>query len=142
MLNIPTKITNAMEEQKINQYTDSIEEAYQNDDWDALYDILIIDVEHSIASPYYFTYRSAWLVHEYAPLFDEAAQNNDTKQLLSAYEHIASDYDMRQDESFYRIYETIPSIEKSLKEEYERETQIMIERGFENEMYQLRQNII
>ena len=45
---------------------------------------------------------------------------------------------MRDDDIFFRIYETDDTIEAALKEEVERETKILTEEGLEDEMYKLR----
>ncbi len=45
---------------------------------------------------------------------------------------------MRGDDIFYRIYETDSAVEAALKEEVERETEILTEEGLEDEMYKLR----
>ncbi len=58
--------------------------------------------------------------------------------MLWIYEVLAEDYNMRDDGIFFQIYETDDAIEAALKEEVERETEILKEEGLADEMYKLR----
>lgn len=58
--------------------------------------------------------------------------------MLFIYEIMAEDYDMRADDIFFSVYGTDEEIEAALAKEVERETEIMMEEGLEDEMYKLR----
>lgn len=115
-----------------------MEKAYKDEDWDQLEQYLIYECEDYIGAPDYFLYRTAWYLHTFPPLFDEACQTHDTEQMLWIYQTLAEDYNMRGDDIFFQIYETDDAIEAALKEEVERETEIMTKEGLEDEMYKLR----
>lgn len=138
IFHIPDKVTDAVRQHQIDRHTSALKKAYDEEDWDKLYELVIEQSSESLNSPAYFMYRTALFLHDYPPAFDTACDSDDTDDLLFIYELIASDYEMRLDDSFYRFYDTDDSIEEALKEEYERETAIMIERGLEDEMYKLR----
>lgn len=137
-LDVPGKIKEAGIEGEINQLSRDMQKAYKNEDWDQLEQYLIFECEDYIGAPDYFLYRTAWFLHTYPPLFDEAYQAHDTEEMLWIYETLAEDYNMRSDDIFYQIYETDDGIEAALKEEVERETEILTEEGLEDEMYKLR----
>lgn len=137
-LDVPGKIKEAGIEGEINQLSRDMQKAYKDEDWDQLEQYLIFECEDYIGAPDYFLYRTAWFLHTYPPLFDEAYQAHDTEEMLWIYETLAEDYNMRSDDIFYQIYETDDGIEAALKEEVERETEILTEEGLEDEMYKLR----
>lgn len=137
-LDVPGKIKEVGIEGEINQLSRDMQKAYKNEDWDQLEQYLIFECEDYIGAPDYFLYRTAWFLHTYPPLFDEAYQAHDTEEMLWIYETLAEDYNMRSDDIFYQIYETDDGIEAALKEEVERETEILTEEGLEDEMYKLR----
>lgn len=107
-----------------DKMTKKMEKAYENEDYDKLYEIVIEDVENSIGSPYYYAYRTAWFLHEYPEQFDTAISSGDTKTAKFIYDTIKSDYNFRND-FFDTWYESFPDIEEALVKEYERETKIM-----------------
>lgn len=137
-LNIPEKIEEARMQGEMDSLSRDMQKAYQDEDWDQLEQYLIFECEDYIGAPDYFLYRTAWYLHTYPPLFDEAYQAHDTEKMLWIYETLAEDYNMRGDDIFYRIYETDSAVEAALKEEVERETEILTEEGLEDEMYKLR----
>jgi len=137
-LDVPGKIKEVGIEGEINQLSRDMQKAYKNEDWDQLEQYLIFECEDYIGAPDYFLYRTAWFLHTYPPLFDEAYQAHDAEEMLWIYETLAEDYNMRSDDIFYQIYETDDGIEAALKEEVERETEILTEEGLEDEMYKLR----
>lgn len=137
-LDVPGKIKEDSIEGEINQLSRDMQKAYKDEDWDQLEQYLIFECEDYIGAPDYFLYRTAWFLHTYPPLFDEAYQAHDTEEMLWIYETLAEDYNMRSDDIFYQIYETDDGIEAALKEEVERETEILTEEGLEDEMYKLR----
>lgn len=137
-LNIPEKIEEARVRGEMDSLSRDMQKAYQDEDWDQLEQYLIFECEDYIGAPDYFLYRTAWFLHTYPPLFDEAYQAHDTEKMLWIYETLAEDYNMRDDTIFFQIYETDDAIEAALKEEVERETEILIEEGLEDEMYKLR----
>lgn len=135
---IPEKIQEARMQGEMDHLSRDMRKAYQNGDWDQLEQYLIFECEDYIGAPDYFLYRTAWFLHTYPPLFDEACQTHDTEKMLWIYETLAEDYDMRDDDVFFRVYETDDAIEAALKEEVEREMKILTEEGLEDEMYKLR----
>jgi len=119
-------ISRAMYGRKPTRYTKKMEKAYEKEDWDELYDLVIDDVEDSINSPYYFTYRTAWLLSYYPSVFDEAYESGDNDGLMHAYDIIYNDYHLRDDGNWVDgVYEKVPEIEEALEREYERETKIV-----------------
>lgn len=137
-LDVPDKIQEARMQGAMDKLSRDMEKAYKDEDWDQLEQYLIDECEDYIGAPDYFLYRTAWFLHTYPPLFDEACQTHDTEEMLWIYETLAEDYNMRDDDIFFRIYETDDTIEAALKEEVERETKILTEEGLEDEMYKLR----
>lgn len=137
-LNIPEKIEEARMQGEMDSLSRDLRKAYKDEDWDQLEQYLIYECEDYIGAPDYFMYRTAWFLHTYQPLFDEACQAHDTEEMLWIYETLAEDYNMRSDGIFYQIYETDDAIEAALKEEVERETEILTKEGLEDEMYKLR----
>ncbi|MCM1268669.1 MAG: hypothetical protein NC302_12270 [Bacteroidales bacterium] len=138
LLNIPEKVSKTSAEREVNRLSRDMRKAYESEDWDLLERYLITECEDYIGAPDYFMYRTAWYLHAFPALFDEAETAGDKAQMLRIYEIFAEDYDMRGDETFYRIYETDDAIEEALKEEVERETEILTEEGLTDEMYKLR----
>lgn len=126
-LHVNNAIDNYSVENYGSNYTRKMAKAYEKEDWDKLYDIVILDCEHSLESPYYFTYRSAWFLSVYPERFDEAYKKQDYETLNEVYRMIKEDYKMREQDLFGTIYLTIDEIEVRLEEEYERETKIMNE---------------
>lgn len=135
---VPGKIQEARMQGEMDSLSRDMQKAYRDEDWDQLEQYLIFECEDYIGAPDYFLYRTAWFLHTYPPLFDEAYQAHDTEKMLWIYETLAEDYNMRDDTIFFQIYETDDAIEAALKEEVERETEILIEEGLEDEMYKLR----
>lgn len=137
-LDVPGKIQEARIQGEMDSLSRDMQKAYRDEDWDQLEQYLIFECEDYIGAPDYFLYRTAWFLHTYPPLFDEAYQAHDIEKMLWIYETLAEDYNMRDDTIFFQIYETDDAIEAALKEEVERETEILIEEGLEDEMYKLR----
>ncbi len=159
---VPDRIEAARLQGGMDRLSYNMQKAYENEDWDKLEQYLIYECEDYVGAPDYFLYRTAWFLHTYPPLFDEAYQTHDTEEMLWIYETLAKDYEMRgeplydienssadpslpqanlaieRDSIFYQIYETDDAIEEALKEEVERETEILTEEGLEDEMYKLR----
>lgn len=136
--NIPEKVNEAGLQRGMDKLSRDMQKAYEKEDWDCLEQYLIDECEVYLESPDYFLYRTAWFLHTYPPLFDEAHQAHDTEKMLFIYEIMAEDYDMRSDDIFFSVYGTDEEIEAALAEEVERETEIMTEEGLEDEMYKLR----
>lgn len=135
---VPDKIQEARMQGAMDKLSRDLQRAYERGDWDQLEQHLISECEDYIGAPDYFLYRTAWFLHTYPPLFDEACQAHDTEKMLWIYETFAKDYKMRGDDFFFQIYDTDDDIEAALKEEVEREKEILIEEGLEDEMYKLR----
>ncbi len=138
LLDVPGKMKETGMEREMNGISRDMREAYEDGDWEQLEQYLFSEVENYISASDYFLYRSAWYLHTFPPQFDEAKADGDTARMLEVYEILAEDYNMRSDEIFYQIYETDDAIEDALKKEVERETEILIEEGLEDEMYKLR----
>lgn len=138
LFHLPDKIQSLSENAKFDRLSSAMEKAYEKEDWEQLEKYVIDECEKYIGAPDYFLYRTAWLLHTYPPLFDKACDSSDNEKMLDIYDIIASDYDMRGDDSFYKFYMTDEAVEQSLKEEFERETKILTEKGLEDEMYKLR----
>lgn len=138
LLDVPGKMKETGTEREMNRISRDMKEAYEDEDWEQLEQYLFIEVEDYIGAPDYFLYRSAWYLHTFPPQFDKARADGDTAKMLEIYEILAEDYNMRDDGIFYQIYETDDMVEDALKEEVERETQILTEEGLEDEMYKLR----
>ena len=136
--NIPEKVNEAGMQRETDKLSGDMRKAYEKEDWDKLEQYLIDECDVYLGSPDYFLYRSAWFLHTYPPLFDEACEAHDTEQMLFIYEIMAEDFDMRADDIFFSNYGTDEEIEKALAKEVERETEIMTEEGLEDEMYKLR----
>lgn len=134
---VPDRIEAARLKGGMDKLSHDMQKAYEKEDWDKLEQYLIYECEDYIGAPDYFLYRTAWFLHTYPPLFDEAYQTHDTEEMLWIYETLAKDYEMR-DDLFTQIYETDDAIEAALKEEVERETEILTEEGLGDEMYKLR----
>ena len=122
----------------MDRLSSAMKKAYEKEDWEQLEEYLIYECEEYIGAPDYFCYRTAWFLHTYSPLFDEAYQAHDTDEMLEIYALFGEDYNMRGDDLFYRIYVTQDEIEEALQEEVEREKEILLEEGLEDEMYKLR----
>lgn len=138
LLDVPGKIKETGAEREMNRISRDMKDAYEDGDWEQLKQYLIFECEDYIGAPDYFMYRTAWYLHTFPPQFDEAEAAGDTAKMLEIYEILAEDYNMRGDGIFYQIYETDDAIEDALKEEVERETEILVEEGLEDEMYKLR----
>lgn len=138
LFDVPEKIEQAGAQGKMDNLSRDLQKAYKREDWDQLEEYLIFECEDYIGAPDYFLYRTAWYLHTYPPLFDQAFQEKDTEEMLWIYGVLAEDYNMRDDGIFFQIYETDDAIEAALKEEVERETEILKEEGLEDEMYKLR----
>ncbi len=137
-LDIPGKMRESGMQREMDGLTRDMRKAYEKEDWDKLEQYLIDECDVYLDSPDYFQYRTAWFLHTYPPLFDKACQAHDTEEMLFIYEIMAEDYNMRADDIFFSVYGTDEEIEAALAEEVERETEIMIEEGLEDEMYKLR----
>lgn len=119
-----------LETWKYHHYSKQLEldmqKAYEKEDWDGLYDMVILDCDKYLTSKYYFSYRTAWFLATYVPEFDEAYEKMDRDKMLETYTKIKEDYEFRDD--FYeKMYGQITEIENALKEEYLREKNIMEE---------------
>ena len=136
--NIPDKIEEARMRGEMDGLSHDLRKAYQKEDWDQLEQYLVYECEDYIGAPDYFLYRTAWYLHTFPPLFDEAFETGDTEEMLWIYQTLAEDYNMRSDDIFFQIYETDDAIEAALEEEVERETEILKKEGLEDEMYKLR----
>lgn len=108
-----------------NKYTKKMEKCYKDKDWDGLFDIIILDCENAIESPYYFAYRTAWFLSQYPEEFDAAYERGDMDRVKEIYDTIKEDYMLRQQDMYYSLYESIDEVEEGLVREYEREKQIM-----------------
>lgn len=137
-LDIPGKMRETGMERDMNRRSRDMKGAYEDEDWEQLEQYLINECEDYIGAPDYFLYRTAWYLNTFPSRFDEAKAAHDTAEMLKIYEVLAEDYNMRNDEIFYRIYKTEDALEEALKEEVERETEILTEEGLEDEMYKLR----
>ena len=137
-LDMPEKMREAEVRRGMDRLSGDMQKAYEKGDWDKLEQYLIDECEVYLDSPDYFLYRTAWFLHTYPSLFDEAYQAHDVEEMLFIYELMAADYDMRADGVFYSAYRTDEEIEEALAREVERETVIMTEEGLEDEMYKLR----
>lgn len=138
LLDVPGRIESAGMQSDMKRLSRDMRKAYEAEDWEQLEEYLIDKCEIYIGAPDYFCYRSAWFLHTYPPLFDEACQAHDTEKMLEIYALFGEDYNMRADDIFYRVYETEESIEAALREEVVREAEILLEEGLEDEMYKLR----
>ncbi|MBD5506584.1 MAG: zinc ribbon domain-containing protein [Lachnospiraceae bacterium] len=134
----PDRIREAKGQADMDRLSSAMKKAYEKEDWEQLEEYLIYECEEYIGAPDYFCYRTAWFLHTYPPLFDEAYQTHDTDEMLEIYALFGEDYNMRGDDLFYRIYVTQEEIEEALWEEVEREKEILLEEGLEDEMYKLR----
>ena len=134
----PDRLRMAKEQADMDKRSSAMKKAYEKEDWDQLEEYLIYKCEEYIGAPDYFCYRTAWFLHTYPPLFDEAYQTHDTNEMLEIYAMFGEDYNMRGDDLFYRIYVTREEIEEALQEEVEREKAILLEEDLEDEMYKLR----
>lgn len=134
----PDRIREAKGQADMDRLSSAMKKAYEKEDWEQLEQYLIYECEEYIGAPDYFCYRTAWFLHTYPPLFDEAYQVHDTDEMLEIYALFGEDYNMRGDDLFYRIYVTQDEIEEALQEEVEREKEILLEEGLEDEMYKLR----
>lgn len=108
-----------------NKYTKKMESCYKKKDWDGLYKLVIEDCDKSINSSYYFTYRTAWILSCYPDDFDKAYASGNLQEMKDIYKFISEDYEMRSQDIFDAVYDTVGEIEDNLKAEYERETAIM-----------------
>lgn len=135
---VPGKVQTFLMQGEMNGLSRDMRKAYQKEDWEQLEQYLIYECEDYIGAPDYFLYRTAWYLHTFPPLFDEAYEAGDTEEMLWIYQTLAEDYNMRSDDIFYQIYETDDDIEAALKEEVERETELLTKEGLEDEMYKLR----
>lgn len=138
LLDVPGKMKETGMEREMDHLSGDMKEAYEDGDWDKLEQYLILECEDYISAPDYFLYRTAWYLHTFPPQFDDAKEAGDTAEMLEVYEILAEDYNMRSDGIFFQIYETDDAIENALKEEVEREKEILMEEGLEDEMYKLR----
>ena len=134
----PDRVREAKGQADMDRLSSAVKKAYEKEDWEQLEQYLIYECEDYIGAPDYFCYRTAWFLHTYPPLFDEAYQAHDTDEMLEIYALFGEDYNMRGDNLFYRIYVTQDEIEEALQEEVEREKEILLEEGLEDEMYKLR----
>lgn len=122
--------------------TKKMEKAYAKEDWDTLFDLTIMNADKGLTSPYYFSFKSAWVLYHYVPLFDEAYKNNDSDGMKEAFREIRYDYENRaqlektntqlRDIGADDAYKFVPEIEEDLKAEYDREMKIMEEKGLLN----------
>ncbi len=108
-----------------NKYTKKMEKCYKAKDWDKLYEIVILDCENALESPYYFTYRTAWFLSCYPDEFDEAYAAGNMDRVNEIYSTIKEDYMLRQQDMYDSIYESVGDVEDGLVKEYQRETMIL-----------------
>ncbi len=112
---------------KSDKMTESLERAYAKEDWDKMYDLLIVNADKGLTSPYYFSYRAAYIMYLYVPTFDEAVENNDIETMTKAFEEVGYEYEYR--EQLSEVYKFVPEIEEKLEKEYLREKEIMQSHG-------------
>lgn len=124
-----------------DKITDKMHKAYKNKDWDALYDMTIENFEVGIQSKYYYSYRAAWRLSYFAPIFDQATNDGNEDGMKDAFYQIRDEYEVREeleatnkqfkeiDDSLDDIYYFIPEIEEQLENEYYREKEILEKRG-------------
>lgn len=112
-------------EKDTERYTNAMKAAYEKEDWDALYDIIITDSSNALNSPAYFMYRSAWYVNVFPEKFDIAYQKGDIETMEFIFNTIAQDYDSYSNDLYYTYYITDPSIEENVEKEYIREKNIL-----------------
>jgi len=110
-----------------DKMTKKLERAYEKEDWDTLYNLTIENAEEGLSSPYYFAFRTAWMLSSFVPMFDEGYENNDSDMMKDAYRWISTDYNDR--DGLSEMFKLIPEIEAELADEYQRETKIMEEKG-------------
>jgi len=124
VFDIPQKFSDYKIEKEISDCTTAMKECYENEDWDGLYTLVIENASTSLSSPDYFTYRTAWYLHEFPSQFDEAVQKGDMEQIEFIYDLISEDYKLRLENEGYTPWETEPEIDKALEKEYLREKEI------------------
>lgn len=111
--------------------TKKLQKAYEKEDWDTMYDLVILNADKALSSPYYFSYRAAWMMSEFVPAFDRALEADDNDGLLDAFDEISLEYEYR--EQLADVYEFVPEIEENLEKEYLREKEIVESRGLKLE---------
>lgn len=124
VLRVPEHVQDHKVEADMEHLTKEMADCYEKEDWDGLYELVIVECDTYIASPSYFMYRTAWFLSTYPEEFDEALASGDTKYAQFVFDQISQDYEMR-DDFFKRYYTTDASIEAGLKEEYEREKELL-----------------
>lgn len=118
--------------------TKQLQKAYAKEDWDKLYELVIDRCDESLSSPYYYSYRAAWELSFFVPIFDNCNASDDLEGMKDAYMQIRSEYKDREklvktnkdltDIGGDEIYKFVPEIEEKLEKEYLRETEIMEKR--------------
>ena len=111
-----------------DKMTKQLHKAYVKEDWDKLFDLVILNADQALSSPYYFSYRAAWMMSEYVPIFDEAIENGDKDNAQKYYKEIKNEYEYR--EKLAELYKLVPEIEEKLEKEYLREEEIMQTKGW------------
>lgn len=107
--------------------TKKLHKAYEKENWDELYDLVIINADKALSSPYYFSYRAAWIMSQYVPAFEQAYSEGNKDGMLSAFEEIRYEYEYR--EQLADTFQFVSEIEDKLKEEYFKEKEIMTDMG-------------
>lgn len=110
---------------KVDKKTAQMEEAYEAKDWDALYDMVILNCDDYIGSEYYYTYRTAWYLHTFPQEFDAAYAQKDLEQMEKIYDYILEDDNLRQTEYFMNFCHYDEEIDAALHEECLRQQQLI-----------------
>lgn len=129
VFHVPQRLEQARYQGEMSKLNHNMEEAYKAGDYDKLYEYVILDSHSYIGSDKYFMYRTAWFLHEFPADFDDAVKKNDKEAAMTAFGFMKNDYDMR-DDFFYQYYKYDEDIEKALVEEYERELEIVNQKGW------------
>lgn len=102
--------------------------AYKKGDWDTLFDLVILNADKALSSPYYFSYRAAWMLSEYPNDFDKGLSENDREAAMEAFKEIRNEYEYR--EKLSDVFKLIPEIEDKLEKEYLREKELVEGKGW------------
>lgn len=108
--------------------TKKLDKAYKKGDWDTLYDLVIMNADKALSSPYYFSYRAAWMLSEYPNAFDKELSDNNKEAAMEAFKEIRNEYEYR--EQLADVYKFVPEIENQLEKEYLREKELVEEKGW------------
>lgn len=108
--------------------TKKLNKAYEKEDWETLFDLVILKADDALSSPYYFSYRAAWMLSEYPNDFDKGVSENDKEAAMKAFKEIRYEYEYR--EKLAEVYLLVPEIEEKLEKEYLREKEIVEGKGW------------